>query len=94
MIKWNYKPSGLCPVQSEGWFRKSYFYFRSRGEQATLSFYKNEEECDDIFAKEHAYFILYKTNWPKAGYLPRWKCILLIYWGCFKYLLCRAKKEK
>ena len=38
MIKWIYKPSGLCPVQSEGYFWDRYFYFRARYSTITIEF--------------------------------------------------------
>ena len=38
MIKWVYKPTGVAPVQSEGFFWDSYFYFRARYSTITIEF--------------------------------------------------------
>ena len=85
MIKWKYKPSGWCPVQSEGHFLGYYFYFRARGKQATIDFSKTEADWKDWkYIKE---YVLYTTTYPKAGYLNKYFCRLLIYWGCLKFLL-------
>ena len=85
MIKWIYKPSGNCPVQAEGYFSGHYFYFRARGEQATIEFSEVEG------GPEVAYYILTETDEYMAGWLPKWKCRLLIWKGCFKFLF---KKDK
>ena len=81
MIKWIYKPSGNCPVQSEGWFLGHYFYFRARGEQATIEFSEVEG------GPEVAYYILTKTEPYMAGWLPKWICKLLIWKGCLKFMI-------
>lgn len=83
MIKWIYKPSGNCPVQAEGYFLGHYFYFRARGEHATIEFNKVEG------GPEVAYYILAKTEPFMAGWLPSWKCKLLIWKGCFKFIIRR-----
>ena len=80
MIKWKYKPAGNCPVQAEGWFLKHYFYFRARGEYATIEF-------------ENHFYVLTKTEPYMAGWLPKWKCKLLIYKGCIKFILKHKSDE-
>lgn len=87
-IKWVYKPSGLCPVQSEGYFLDYYFYFRARNEQAKIEFCKSKEDWKkDYITKE---YILYKTNESyMAGYLSYFHCKRLIHWACFKFLINR-----
>lgn len=37
IFKWEYKPSGNCPVQAEGWFLNYYFYFRARWSSVTIN---------------------------------------------------------
>ena len=86
MIKWKYKPAGNCSVQAEGWFLGHYFYFRARGEHATIEFSKNEEA--NVLT---AFYVLIKTEEYMAGWLPKWKCKLLIYKGCLKFIF---KKDK
>ena len=81
MIKWIYKPSGNCPVQAEGYFLGHYFYFRARGEHATIEFSKEE------YGLEVVYYILTKTKPYMAGWLPKWKCRLLIWKGCLKFII-------
>ena len=81
MIKWIYKPSGNCPVQAEGYFLGHYFYFRARGEHATIEFSKEE------YGLEVVYYILTKTKPYMAGWLPKWKCRLLIWKGCLKFMI-------
>ena len=81
MIKWIYKPSGNCPVQAEGYFLGHYFYFSARGEHATIEFSKEE------YGLEVVYYILTKTKPYMAGWLPKWKCRLLIWKGCLKFMI-------
>ena len=83
MIKWIYKPSGNCPVQAEGYFLGHYFYFRARWESATIEFSKTEG------GPEVAYYVLAKTEPFMAGWLPKWICRLLIWKGCFKFMIKR-----
>jgi hypothetical protein len=89
MIKWKYKPAGNCPVQSEGWFLGYYFYFRARWERATIEFSKTEAGWENDLI--HARYTLTKTEEYAAGWLPKWKCKLLIYKGCLKFIF---KKDK
>lgn len=81
MIKWIYRPSGNCPVQAEGYFLGYYFYFRARGEYATIEFNTVEG------GPEVAYYILTQTDEYMAGWLPKWICRLLIWKGCFKFMI-------
>jgi hypothetical protein len=91
MIKWKYKPAGNCPVQAEGWFLGHYFYFRARGECATIEFAKTQEdqEADAL----SAFYVLSETEEYMAGWLPKWKCKLLIYKGCIKFILKHKSDE-
>lgn len=86
IIKWIYKPCGNCPVQSEGWFLDTtYFYFRSRGARATIEFAGSEELWEkDIIEKS---YVLKTTKLYKAGWLSHRYCKWLIYKGCLMYLL-------
>jgi len=85
LFKWEYKPSGNCPVQANGWFLGYYFYFRARWSLATIKFYKDKGDYEiDII---EAYFELKKTENYLAGWLPKSKCKWLIYKGCFLFLL-------
>jgi len=83
LIKWKYKPSGWFPVQAEGWFLGTYFYFRSRGDEAAIEFCSTEEDWDKN--NIDSFYILYRTAPYKAGWLSKWLCRLLIYKGCFMY---------
>jgi len=80
MIKWKYKPAGNCPVQAEGWFLKQPFYFRARGEYATIEF-------------ENHFYVLAETEEYAAGWLPKWYCRLLIWKGCIKFILKHKSYE-
>lgn len=89
MIKWKYKPSGNCPVQSEGHFMGYYFYFRARHTQATIEFSKSEAgwENELICAR----YILATESDPYAGWMPKWKCRLLIRIACVLFLFKRKR---
>lgn len=84
IIKWKYKPAGNCPVEAEGWFLGYFFYFRARGEQATIEFASSEDAFDRNSIT--AMYVLIKTDEYMAGWLPKWKCKLLIYKGFLKFL--------
>jgi hypothetical protein len=81
MIKWKYKPAGNCPVQAEGWFLKQPFYFRARGELATIEFGNH-------------FYVLAETEEYAAGWLPKWYCRLLIWKGCLKFILKHKSYEQ
>ena len=91
MIKWKHKPSGNCPVQAEGWFLGYYFYFRARYETATIEFSKTEAGWENDLI--HARYVLTTTEEFAAGWLPKWKCKLLIYKGCLHFLFKRNKNK-
>lgn len=91
MIKWKYKPNGYCPVQAEGWFIGYYFYFRARWDKATIEFSKTEEGWKNELI--HARYVLTKTSYNKAGWLPHWICRILIWKGCIKFLFSGKKKK-
>ena len=90
MIKWKYKPSGNCPVQAEGWFIGYYFYFRARHNKASIEFSKTEAGWENDLI--HARYVLTTTEEYKAGWLPKWKCRLLIWKGCVMFLFCGKRK--
>ena len=85
MIKWIYKPAGIAPVQSEGYFWDRYFYFRARYSTITIDF---APTCEDWWANKNTieYTLKETTGKYDASYYPKWKCILLIYWGCWLYV--------
>jgi hypothetical protein len=87
MIRWKYTPSGICPVQAEGWFLGYYFYFRARHDQVRIEFSPSEEAwvADDICVS----YVLLETVPFAAGWLPKWRCRLLIWKGCFWFLFNR-----
>ena len=90
IIKWKYRPSGECPVESEGWFLGYYFYFRARYDYASIEFSHSEEFWDNDLI--HARYILLRTEGQySAGYLRHWICKLLIYKGCIKFLVKKNK---
>jgi len=89
MIKWKRKPSGNCPVQAEGWFLGYYFYFRARWDSATIEFSLTEAGWENDLI--HGRYELIETEPFAAGWLPKWKCRLLIWKGCIKFLF---KKDK
>ena len=91
MIKWKYKPSGSCPVQAEGWFLGYYFYFRSRWEEATIEFSLSEAGWENNLI--HGRYVLITTDEYAAGWLPKWKCKLLIWKGCIKFLFKKNKNK-
>jgi hypothetical protein len=91
MIKWKYKPMGNCPVQAEGWFIGYYFYFRARYSQVTIEFSKTEAGWENELM--HARYILATEPDPMAGWIPKWKCRLLINLGCLLFLFKRNKNK-
>jgi hypothetical protein len=84
MIKWIYKPAGNCPVESEGYFGDMYFYFRARYDCITIDF---APSYTDWWADKNIiqYTLKYKRD-ANYGWYPKWRCILLIYWGCWLYV--------
>jgi len=91
MIKWKYKPNGNCPVQADGWFLGYYFYFRARWNTATIEFSKTEAGWDNDLI--HARYTLLHTLPLAAGWLPKWKCRLLINLGCLLFFFKRGKEN-
>jgi hypothetical protein len=85
MIKWIYKPSGNCPVQAEGQFMSHYFYFRARGETASIEFSKSfiDWENNDLVRR----YVLHKTEMFKAGWLSKSFCTFLVWKGCFLFAI-------
>jgi hypothetical protein len=70
LIKWKYKPNGWCPVQAEGWFLGTYFYFRSRWDQVTIEFCSTEEDWDHVEkwgVKDKSFKIAYGIKGEDAG---------------------------
>lgn len=91
MITWKYKPSGYCPVQSEGYFLGSYFYFRSRHSAVTIDFANSEKDWEDD--KIIISFLLMKKPLYRTGWLDHNKCKFLIYKGCLKFYLHKKFKK-
>ena len=89
LINWKYKPSGFCPVQAEGYFLGWYFYFRARYDKATIEF--AYDEADWELDKIRARYVLARVQDPMAGWMPLWKCRLLIYVGCLRFFFKRRK---
>ena len=88
LFKWNYKPTGNCPVQSEGWVLNKYFYFRPRNKFATIEFYNSKEDFDsDNWIDPIASIKLKETDTYKAGWLSKRLCTFLIFKGCLKFAL-------
>lgn len=83
-FKWESKPNGNCPVQSNGWCLNYYFYFRSRGEFATIEFYK--DKGDFYLTEPIMFFRLKETQSYKAGWLSKRLCTILIFKGCLMFL--------
>lgn len=86
MIKWIYPPANNCPVQAEGWFMGHYFYFRSRGTVASIEFALTEADWDKDLIRVR-YELWHTRMEGAAGWLPHWFCRILIWWGCFKFLI-------
>jgi hypothetical protein len=82
ILYWKYKPEGVCPVQAEGYFLGTYFYFRSRWQTAKIAFYNTDDIDDEEIIKEYK---LYKTEPFEAGWLDHRLCTFLIYVGCFLF---------
>lgn len=92
IIYWKYKPSGFCPVQSEGYFLGTYFYFRSRWSRAVLHFYSSDSIDDEELLCEYT---LFRTrNEFAAGWLSHNFCKFLIYLGCLLFFLKIGRKNK
>ncbi len=84
IFKWEFQPSGNCPVQANGWFLGYYFYFRSRWSLATIEFYKDKGDYElDIVV---GYFEIEETENYLAGWLSKSECKKLVYKGCFMFL--------
>lgn len=92
MIKWIYPPCGNCPVQAEGYFMGQYFYFRSRGTVARIDFSKTETYWDKDLI-DTRYELWHTRVEGAAGWLPRWFCRVLIWWGCLRYLFKKDKNK-
>jgi hypothetical protein len=92
MIKWLSKPNGAAPVQAEGWFLGHYFYFRSRYDQAKIQFCRSQHDWDENYITKE--YVLYSTKETYgASWLPYWFSVVLIYKGCFKFLLNRVWRK-
>ena len=83
IIKWDYKPSGMCPVQAEGYFLGYYFYFRARWSTATIEFARSREDWDSNNIFKDYRLKTYK-GW-EAGYISRKEALLLIYKGLLMF---------
>jgi len=83
-IDWICKPYGNCPIQAEGYFNGKYFYFRSRWNRATIEFAKTSLHWEN----DHTIrgYTLYTLEAPKAGWISKRMCYLLIFKGCLKFM--------
>jgi hypothetical protein len=87
IIKFDYKPSGNCPVQSEGKILGYYFYFRARWASMTLEICESEKHWED-----NDYVAEYCNDGFEpfeAGWQPQWKCLMWIYWWAFRFSINR-----
>lgn len=75
-----------------GIFLKSFFYFRARGEFATIEFYKDRGEFETGDALKT--YTLKTTKPYQAGWLNKKTCELLIYKGCLFFALNKLKLWK
>lgn len=91
MIKWKRKPHGYCPVQAQGYFMGWYFYFRARYSYASIEFSKTEAGWDNDLI--HARYVLAKVQDPMAGWMPKWKCRLLINLACLRFFFKQNKHK-
>lgn len=93
LIEWGYKPSGFCPVQSEGYFMGYYFYFRGRYDNLSIDFAESHEDWwDDRILYEK---VLKRTDGIfDAGYYPYDECMKLIIKGCFLFFIYQIFKIK
>jgi hypothetical protein len=86
MIKWKRKPSGIAPVQAEGWFMGKYFYFRSRYRYAVIQFADSQHDWDIVNISKK--YVLYTSKDEYgASSISYWFAKLLIYKACVMYLL-------
>ena len=85
ILKWEYEPSGLCPVQSEGWFLGYYFYFRARWDTASIEFAETREDWEKNRVIRR--YSLKKYAPFEAGYIPRKDAKMLIYKGLFLFTI-------
>ena len=87
-IVWGYKPKGLLPIQSEGYFLGYYFYFRYRYGVVKMDFSENKEDWWGNGTMYHVYL-----NPPDDEYcISKSQCIRLIYKGCLCFLFYKLFK--
>jgi len=92
-VLWGYKPKGMCPVQSEGYFMGYYFYFSARFDKISIDFANSNQDWWD--GKIVFYTILKDTyGMYDAGYYPLNKCTNLIYKGFFLFMIYKIFKIK
>ena len=85
-----YNFGGKCPVQADINYLGYYGYFRARYDTASIEFSNSEKDWENgnvIYAD----YNLIKTEMGKAGWLPKWKCKLLIYKGLLKFTIYLIK---
>lgn len=81
-----YNFGGNCPVQADIKFLGYYGYFRARYDTAIIEFSTSEENWEKgniVWAD----YTLTETKMYMAGWLPKWKCRLLIYKGIIKFTI-------
>jgi hypothetical protein len=84
-IVWIYRPSGICPVQAEGYFMGKYFYFRSRWGMASIEFADSLLDWKNCRITKR--YVLFEDRKMGAGWMPKWMAHICIYKGVLMYLL-------
>lgn len=86
MIKFKFHPTKYDnQVVSYGEFRGYFFYFRARQNKAIIQFARTRAQ--HLNRNILCEYELSKTEWPYTGWYPIWRCYLLIFYGCVKFLL-------
>jgi len=90
MIKWLSKPNKKYQIQAEGYFLGRYFYFRSKFNASIIEFSNHKNHYNYHLEK---CYVLHVNNDYEAEYLNLNFCKLLIYKGCFLFMLHLIKSK-
>jgi hypothetical protein len=90
MIKWLLKPHKKYQIQAEGYFLGRYFYFRSKFNTSVIEFSNHKNQYNYHLEKS---YVLHVNNDYEAEYLNLNFCKLLIYKGCFLFMLHLIKSK-
>ena len=85
ILKWDYEPGGMCPVQAEGTFLGYYFYFRSRWDKASIEFSKSITDWEENRLVRR--YVLKTFPMFEAGYVDPKIAKRLIYKGLFLFAI-------